>query len=101
MLVRIRKRNIPALLVGLQAGITILEISWWILRKLDIVLLEDPAIPLLGIYPENAPTCINDTCATMFTAKKVLNNIRMAGKSPQALLQSNSDKNCMVLVQTT
>jgi hypothetical protein len=49
MLVRIRKRNIPALLVGLQAGITILEISWWILRKLDIVLLEDPAIPLMGI----------------------------------------------------
>jgi hypothetical protein len=23
---------------------------WWFLRKLDIVLLEDPAIPLLGIY---------------------------------------------------
>jgi hypothetical protein len=26
------------------------------LRKLDIVLLEDPAIPLLGIYPEDVPT---------------------------------------------
>jgi hypothetical protein len=25
---------------------------WQFLRKLDIVLLEDPAIPLLGIYPE-------------------------------------------------
>jgi hypothetical protein len=25
-------------------------------RKLDIVLPEDPAIPLLGIYPEDAPT---------------------------------------------
>jgi hypothetical protein len=24
---------------------------WWFLRKLDIVLQEDPAIPLLGIYP--------------------------------------------------
>jgi hypothetical protein len=33
---------------------------------LDIVLLEDPAIPLLGIYPENAPTCNKDTCSTMF-----------------------------------
>jgi hypothetical protein len=36
---------------------------------LDIVLLpEDPAIPLLGIYPEDAPTCNNDTCSTMFIA---------------------------------
>jgi hypothetical protein len=31
---------------------------WWFLRKLDIVLLEDPAIPLLGIYPDDAPTGI-------------------------------------------
>jgi hypothetical protein len=35
---------------------------------LDIVLLEDPAIPLLGIYPEDVPTCNKDTCSTMFTA---------------------------------
>jgi hypothetical protein len=28
----------------------------------------DPAIPLLGIYPEDAPTCNNDTCSTMFIA---------------------------------
>jgi hypothetical protein len=27
---------------------------WQFLRKLDIVLLEDPAIPLLGIYPEKS-----------------------------------------------
>jgi hypothetical protein len=38
------------------------------LRKLDIVLPEDPAIPLLGIYPENVPTCNKDTCSTMFIA---------------------------------
>jgi hypothetical protein len=35
---------------------------------LDIVLLEDPAIPLLGIYPEDAPTCNKDTCSTMLLA---------------------------------
>jgi hypothetical protein len=35
---------------------------------LDIVLLEDPAIPLLGIYPEDAPTGNKDTCSTMFIA---------------------------------
>ena len=41
---------------------------WRFLRKLDIVLPEDPAIPLLGIYPEEAPTGKKDTCSTMFIA---------------------------------
>jgi hypothetical protein len=41
---------------------------WQFFRKLDIVLLEDPAIPLLGIYPEDAPKCNKDTCSTMFIA---------------------------------
>jgi hypothetical protein len=35
---------------------------------LDIILLEDPAIPLLGIYPEHVPTGKKDTCSTMFIA---------------------------------
>jgi hypothetical protein len=35
---------------------------------LDIVLPEDPAIPLLGIYPIDAPACNKDTCSTMFMA---------------------------------
>ena len=38
------------------------------LKKLDIVLLVDPAIPLLGIFPEDAPTGKKDTCYTMFIA---------------------------------
>jgi hypothetical protein len=63
-----RKRNTPPLLAGLQAGTTTLEFSLEILRKLDIVLPEDPAIPLLGIYPEDVPTCHKDTCSTMFIA---------------------------------
>jgi hypothetical protein len=29
---------------------------------------EDPAIQLLGIYPEDALTCNEDTCFTMFIA---------------------------------
>jgi hypothetical protein len=37
-------------------------------EKLDIVLPEDPAIPLLGTYPEDAPTCNKDTCSTIFIA---------------------------------
>jgi hypothetical protein len=38
------------------------------LRKLDIVLPEDPEIPLLGIYSEDVPTGNKDTCSTMFMA---------------------------------
>jgi hypothetical protein len=41
---------------------------WQFLRKLDIVLLEDPAIPFLGIYIEDDPTCNKDTCSSMFIA---------------------------------
>jgi hypothetical protein len=28
----------------------------------------DPAIPFLGIYPEDAPTCNKNACSTMFIA---------------------------------
>jgi hypothetical protein len=38
------------------------------LRKLDMVLPGDPAIPLLGIYAEDVPTGKKDTCSTMFIA---------------------------------
>jgi hypothetical protein len=38
----------------------------WFLRKLDIVLLEDPAIQRRHIYPKDAPTCNKDICSTMF-----------------------------------
>ena len=41
---------------------------WRFLRKLDIVLPEDPAIPLLGIYPEDVPIGMKDTCSTMLIA---------------------------------
>ena len=37
---------------------------WRFLRKLKIELPFDPAIPLLGIYPEKAMTC-KDTCTPL------------------------------------
>jgi hypothetical protein len=76
-----RKRNTPPLLVRLQADTTTLDISLVVPKnkkqtnkqtnkqtKLDLVLLEDPAIQLLDIYPEDAPTGNKDTCSTMFIA---------------------------------
>jgi hypothetical protein len=69
MLARIwSKRNIPPLLVGLQACTTTLEISLAIPQELIIVVLEDPTIPLLGIYPEDVLPGKKDTCSTMFIA---------------------------------
>ena len=35
---------------------------------MDIILPEDPAIPLLGIYPEEVATGNKNTCSTMFIA---------------------------------
>ena len=41
---------------------------WWFLRKLGMILSENPAIPLLGIYPDDYPACNKDACSTMFIA---------------------------------
>ena len=44
---------------------------WWFLRKLEVIVPEDPVIPLLGIYLRKAPTYYKDTkdtCTTMFIA---------------------------------
>jgi hypothetical protein len=56
---------------------------WRFLRKLDIVLSEDPAIPLLGIYPEDAPICNKNTCSTMFIAALFI--IARSWKEPRCL----------------
>ena len=59
MLERVRRKgNPPTPLVG--------RTVWRFLKKLKIELPYDPAIPLLGIYPEK--TLIQkDTCSPMFT----------------------------------
>ena len=41
-----RKENLPTLLVGIGTAV------WKFLKKLKTELPYDPAIPLLGIYPE-------------------------------------------------
>jgi hypothetical protein len=60
---------------------------WWFLRKLDIVLPEDQAIPLLGIYPKDAPTYNKDPCSTMFIAALFI--IVRSWTNPDVLQQKN------------
>jgi hypothetical protein len=50
---------------------------------LDLVLQEDPAIPFLGIYPEDVPTGNKDTCSTMFIASLFI--IARSWKEPRCL----------------
>ena len=53
---------------------------WSFLKKLKIELPYDPAIPLLGIYPEKT-TIQKDTCTPMFTA--TLFTIARSWKQPK------------------
>ena len=53
---------------------------WRFLRKLKTELLFDPAIPLLGIYPEKTTTR-KDTCTPVFTA--ALFSIAKTWKQPK------------------
>jgi hypothetical protein len=64
---------------------------------LDIVLPEDPAIPLLGIYPEDVPTGNKDTCSTMFIANLFI--IARAGKNPDVPQQRNGYRKCVTFTQ--
>ena len=41
---------------------------WQFLRKLGNNLPQDPATPLLSIYPKDAQSCHKDMCPTMFIA---------------------------------
>jgi hypothetical protein len=59
----------------------ILKSVWQFIRKLDIVILEDPEIPLMGMYPEDVPTGNKDTCSTMFLA--ALSIIARSWKEPR------------------
>jgi hypothetical protein len=58
-----RKGNTPPLLMGFQP---LWKSVWQFLRIFNVVLPENPAIPLLGIYPEDAPTYNKHIPSTMF-----------------------------------
>jgi hypothetical protein len=76
------KRNPNPLLVGIQAGAITLEKIWRLLKNLNIDLLYDPAIPLLGIYPKECDTVYSKgTCTHMFIA--VLFTIAKLWKQPR------------------
>ena len=72
-----RKGNPLALLVECKLIQPLWRAVWRFLKKLKIDLPYDPAIPLLGIYPEKTKTVIQkDKCtpiviAALFTTAKI------------------------------
>ena len=59
---------------------------------MDIVLPEDTAIPLLGIYPQDGPMDDRNTCSTKFNAALFI--IPEAGKKPNVPQQRNGHRIC-------
>jgi hypothetical protein len=69
MLSRMWRKKVPPLLVELKASKNHSGNQFWQSpRKLEIILREDSAIPLLGIYPKDTSTYKKNTCSTMFIA---------------------------------
>jgi len=70
---------------------------WRFLRKLDIKVLEGPAINLWGIYPKDAPKYNKDTCSTMFIADVFIK--ARSWKEPRCLQQRNGYRKCVTSTQ--
>ena len=62
-----RKGNPLTLLVGMQTSTVLRRTVWRFLKKLEIELPYDPAIPLLGIHTEET-RIKRDMCTPMFIA---------------------------------
>jgi hypothetical protein len=64
---------------------------------LDIVLSENPAIPLLGIYAEDVPTCKKDICSTTFIAALFV--IDISWKEPRCPSVEDGYRKCGTFTQ--
>jgi hypothetical protein len=64
---------------------------------MDMLLPENPAVPLLGIYPEDVPTGNKDTSSTMFIAALFI--IARSWKEPDVPQQGNGYRKCGTFTQ--
>ena len=80
--------------MGVQAGTALWMSVWQFLRKLGNNLLEDPVIPLLGVYPKDAQLCHKDMCSTVFIAALFV--IARTWKQPKCPSTEELDKENVV-----
>ena len=60
------KGNTHSLLVGVQTCTATVEIGVAASQEVENNLPQDPATPLLGIYPKDSTPYYRDTCSSMF-----------------------------------
>jgi hypothetical protein len=75
--------------VGLQSNTNILEISLAVPQKIGHSTPENSAVPLVGIYPKDAPTYNKDTCSTLFIATLFI--IARSWKEPHMFFNRGMD----------
>ena len=99
MLERMRRKGSPsALLVGMQTGAATVENSMEVPQKTKMELPFDPAIPLLGLYPKNPETPIqNNLCTPMCIAAQF--TIAKCWNQPKCPQQMSGSKNYGTLTQ--
>jgi hypothetical protein len=66
---------------------------------LDIVLPEDPDLPLLGIYTKDTTTYNKDTCSTMFITALFIYFPARIWKNPDVSQQRNRYRKCGTFTQ--
>jgi hypothetical protein len=59
----------------------------------SIVVPEDPAITLRGIYPESALTCNEDACSPMFISAIYIYNSQKLGRTQMSLNRGMDTEN--------
>jgi hypothetical protein len=62
-----------------------------------MLLPENPVLPLLGIYPEDAPKCNKDICSTMFIAALFI--IAKSWKEPRCPSREEWIQKCGTFIQ--
>lgn len=73
--------TLKSLLTGVPTGSATRQSEWRILKKPEIDLPYDPAIPLLGIVPKDSVSYYRDTYSSIFIAP--LSTIAMGWKHPR------------------
>ena len=89
-----KERNPPPLSVGMYVGPATMENSMEAPEKPKTELSYDPAIPLLGIYPEKNMV-LKDTCTPIFIA--ALFTTVKTWKQPKCLLTEKLTQNMWYL----
>ena len=88
-----RQGNTLPLLVGFKLIQTLWKTVWRVLKKLGIKPPYDPAIPLLGIYPEGTKVK-RDTCIPLFIA--ALFTIARTWKPPRCSSTDEWIETCII-----